>query len=297
MFTTATLVTVGIGVVVFVQIIRFLKHFGIFTHYGQANRNNEISLSGKIVLITGANTGIGKETALEIVSRGATVILGCRNLMAAREAMIDIGKQFPNAKMIAMELDLSSLKSVREFAKTFKSKYDKLDILINNAGVYKASAEKRETTEDGFEIHMGVNHLGHFLLTQLLLEPLKKAAPSRIVTVSSMVHLSEKLDLDDLMSEKRKFKNSTPNPLYCNSKFANVLFTHELAKRLENTGVKTYVLCPGIVRTDIFRDPVPLRFIVLAPIFLSHLKESKAGVSNDTALQFIEGQGSCGKIG
>lgn len=138
------------------------------------------------------------------------------------------------------------------------TQYPKLTLLVNNAGVYFDSDE-RQVTKDGFEVHMGVNHLGHFLLTNLLLDNLKAAAPSRIVTVTSTNQLIADLQLDDLMLERVEnfgFQNTIP---YNNSKLANSLFTKELGKRLVGSGVTTYSVCPGLVATDVFRNFTPFR--------------------------------------
>ncbi|XP_066504473.1 retinol dehydrogenase 13 isoform X4 [Hoplias malabaricus] len=142
-------------------------------------------LDGKTVLITGANTGIGKETALDMAKRGARVILACRDLDKAHAAAEEIRKKSGNGNVTVKKLDLASLRSVRNFAREIQEKEDRLDILINNAGIMMCPKWK---TEDGFEMQFGVNHLGHFLLTNLLLDQLKRSTPSRIVNVSSRAH-------------------------------------------------------------------------------------------------------------
>lgn len=198
-------------------------------------------IDGKIVLITGANTGIGKETAIDLARRGGKIYIACRNKVRGENALNDIRKQSGNENVHLLLLDLASLKSIREFSKKFHQLENKLDILVNNAGLL---TQKRSVTEDGFEMHMGVNHLGHFLLTNLLLDMLKAAAPSRIVVVSSLIHKFDKMakiDRDDFMTEKDYdgYKG------YGRSKLANVLFTRELSKRLQGTKVTVNSCHPG----------------------------------------------------
>lgn len=208
------------------------------------------NLSSNVVIVTGASTGIGQFTTQELAKMGATVIMACRDLPKAEQAKAAILKseQNPgNLKIDLMYLDLADLNSVRNFAKSFKEKYSRLDILINNAGVM--ALPTRKLTKDGFEMQIGTNHLGHFLLTNLLLDTLKASKPSRIVNLASLAHTYGYLNLDDINSEK--FYNSQLT--YGASKLANILFTKELAKRLEGTGVKAVCLHPGVVRTELMR--------------------------------------------
>ena len=207
-------------------------------------------LSSKIIVITGASAGIGKYTTQELAKMGGTVIMACRDLQKAEQAHASILEKTPNSKSLKidiMHLDLCDLNSIREFVKAFKAKYNRLDILINNAGVM--ALPKRKTTKDGFEMQIGTNHLGHFLLTNLLLDVIKSSQPSRIINLASLAHFYGYLNLDDINSER--FYND--HLTYGGSKFANVLFTKELAKRLEGTQVKTCCLHPGVVRTDLMR--------------------------------------------
>lgn len=203
-------------------------------------------LDGKTVLITGANTGIGKETAVDIARRGARVIMACRDMERANKAAEEIRKRSGNGNIVVRRLDLASLQSVRALAKEIQENEDRLDILINNAGVMMCP---KWQTEDGFEMQFGVNHLGHFLLTNLLLDLLKKSAPSRIVNVSSLAHETGKIHFDDINLDE----NYNPHTSYLQSKLANVLFNHELAVRLKGTGVTTYALHPGVIRTELGR--------------------------------------------
>ncbi|KAH8307730.1 hypothetical protein KR044_011318 [Drosophila immigrans] len=202
--------------------------------------------TGKVVIVTGSNTGIGKETVLELARRGATVYMACRDKSKSEQARLEIIRETNNQNIFFRELDLASLDSIRKFATGFKSEQKRLDILINNAGVMHCP---RMLTKDGFEMQLGTNHMGHFLLTNLLLDVLKKSSPSRIVNVSSLVHSSGVIKFDDLNSEK----SYKPDTAYSQSKLANILFTQELAKRLEGTGVTVNSLHPGVVQTELTR--------------------------------------------
>jgi len=228
--------------------------------------HSEARIDGKTVLITGGNTGIGKETALDLVRRGGRVIIACRSLERGSKAVSDIREQLAlqetDSNISVMKLDLSSLVSVRQFAEQFKKRENRLDILINNAGVMSLGFQPASQTEDGFESTFGVNHLGHFLLTNLLLDTIKASAPSRIVTVSSLVHewSPYKINFADLMLEKEY----TADYAYRQSKLANILFSRQLAKNLAATGVTTYSLHPGVVRTELTRE-IP-KFPVLSQL-------------------------------
>lgn len=206
-------------------------------------------LDNKVVLITGANTGIGKETAKNLALRGAKVIMACRDQKKANDARDDLLNitGLSEDKIKVMRMDLASFKSIRNFVEEFNKAEDKLHILINNAGVMFTPFRK---TEDGFEMQVGVNHLGHFLLTNLLLDKLKSSAPSRIVVVSSLAHMSGQIELDNFSGEKGYSRVNS----YGNSKLMNILFARELAKRLEGTGVTTYSLHPGGIMTDLQRE-------------------------------------------
>ncbi|KAM9337379.1 retinol dehydrogenase 12, like isoform 1-T1 [Symphorus nematophorus] len=203
-------------------------------------------LDGKTVVITGANTGIGKETALDLAKRGAKIIMACRDMEKAQAAVKEVIEGSGNENVVCMKLDLSDSKSIREFAEAINKGESQLNILINNAGVMVCPYGK---TADGFEMQIGVNHFGHFLLTYLLLDLIKKSAPARIVTVSSLAHTWGSINLEDINSEKGYDKNKA----YAQSKLANVLFSRSLAKRLEGTGVTTYSLHPGVVQTELWR--------------------------------------------
>ena len=209
---------------------------------------SKASLDGKVVIITGANTGIGKETALQLSLRGAKIYIACRDLNKANEAIDDIKKTNPEANVSALALDLSSLKSVREFVKEFRAKESVLDILINNAGVM---AYKESKTVDGFETDIQVNYLGHFLLTLLLLPLLKKSSKARVINVTGGIYVIAKMDLNNINLEG----NFNPLTAYAHSKLAQVLFTREMARRLsKNSNVNVYVLHPGVIETGLIRD-------------------------------------------
>uniref|UniRef100_A0A3Q3WHW6 Uncharacterized protein n=1 Tax=Mola mola TaxID=94237 RepID=A0A3Q3WHW6_MOLML len=186
------------------------------------------TLAGKTVLITGANTGIGKETALDLAMRGARVIMACRDVEKGEEAAASIRAANPKAQVEVRELDLADTCSIRAFAQKFLREVDDLHILVHNAGVMMCPYTK---TVDGFEMHIGVNHLGHFLLTYLLIGQLKHSAPARIVVVSSLAHNFGWIRFHDLHSQG----SYNSGLAYCQSKLANVLFARELARRLKGT--------------------------------------------------------------
>nr|XP_060618457.1 retinol dehydrogenase 12-like isoform X1 [Anolis sagrei ordinatus] len=211
-------------------------------------------LNGKVVVITGANTGIGKETAKDLAGRGARVILACRDMVKAEAAANEIRTKTGNQQVIAKKLDLADTKSIREFAKNFLEEEKELHILINNAGVFWGPYFK---TVEGFEMQFAVNYLGPFLLTFLLIECLKKSAPSRIINMSSLVHFMGSIHLEDLQGEKSYHRGLA----YCHSKLASILFTRELAKKLQGTGITANVLHPGAVASDLCRHSTILVFL------------------------------------
>ncbi|XP_037040300.1 retinol dehydrogenase 12-like [Bradysia coprophila] len=219
--------------------------------------NKDVRIDGKIVIITGANTGIGRETALDLANRGAKVYLACRDLNRADATREDIILKTGNQNVFVKKLDLASLESVRMFVEEFKKCETKLHVLINNAGVM--AINNRQTTQDGLEMQIGTNHFGHFLLTNLLLDTIKISAPARIINVSSIVHKCGTINRKDLQSEKSYSKW----PAYCQSKLANILFTRELAKRLKDSNVTANSLHPGVVRTELSRNLAILQYAAL----------------------------------
>ncbi|XP_071454080.1 retinol dehydrogenase 12-like isoform X1 [Hetaerina americana] len=242
-----------------------------FTGYFMRNCSNKERMDGKVAVITGCNTGIGLETAKGLALRGCRVIMACRNIEQTNKAAEEIKKAVreaqekdkrkgknsvgdgeasvqANADAIVeiYQLDLSAQKSVRKFAEKILEAEPQIHLLINNAGVM---AIPRKLTEDGCEWQFAVNHLGHFLLTCLLLERICNTPGARIVNLSSVAHFLGSINFDDMNLEKEY----SPVGAYCRSKLANLLFTKDLAKRLQGTGVTTYAVHPGIVATDMSR--------------------------------------------
>jgi len=203
-------------------------------------------LTGKVCVVTGANAGIGKETAIGLAKLGATVVMVCRDAGRAEKALREIKDKSSSDRVELMICDLASQKSIRSFADEFKRQHDRLDVLVNNAGVF---LRQRSLTEDGIESTFAINHLGYFLVTKLLLDLMKKSAPSRIVNVASTAHRHAKLDVNAWVSAREYSAFAA----YANSKLANVLFTYELARRLEGTGVTASCLHPGAVASNLFR--------------------------------------------
>ncbi|CAN7940846.1 unnamed protein product, partial [Ixodes hexagonus] len=209
------------------------------------------AMAGKTVIITGGNSGIGKETAKDLARRKARVIIACRNLDKARKAAREILED-SQQHVIIKHLDLASFKSVREFANDITTTESRLDVLINNAGIGNTS-EEPELTEDKCEPCFQANYLGHFLLTVSLAGLLKSSAPSRVVNVSSHVHHLGSLDsLEQKMLGASR--PSKPTAVYADSKLAQVVFTRTLARKLKGHGVTVNALHPGVVNTDIIKN-------------------------------------------
>ena len=215
------------------------------------------ALAGRVALVTGANTGIGRVTARELARQGAHVFIACRSAERAQPALAEIRAAAGSDCIELLQLDLGSLDSVRRCAQAFLARGLPLHLLINNAGL----AGARGLTPSGFELAFGTNHLGHFLLTQLLLDRIRQSAPARIVTVASKAHYRARGI--DWLAVREPTKSSTGLPEYGVSKLANVLFSAELARRLAGSGVTTYALHPGVVATDVWRSvPWPLRSLI-----------------------------------
>jgi NAD(P)-dependent dehydrogenase (short-subunit alcohol dehydrogenase family) len=206
-------------------------------------------MDGRVVVITGGNAGIGKEAAVGLADRGAHVIITSRDAARGAAAVEDVRSRAKGGTVEVMALDLASFASIRAFAADLLERTDRLDVLLNNAGLVNG---RRTETEDGFETTFGVNHLGHFVLTSLLIDRLRESAPSRIVNVSSHAHKSARrgLDFDDLQAERRY----RPFAVYGRTKLANIYFTQELARRLDRTGVTANALHPGFVGSRFGRD-------------------------------------------
>lgn len=210
-------------------------------------------MTGKVCLVTGANSGIGKVTARVLAEMGAHVIMVSRDSQPSRRVLGEIREAAGAESVELFTCDLSSQREIRSLAARLHERYDRLDVLINNAGVIK---QQREVTVDGLDATFATNHLAYFLVTNLLLDLIKKSAPARIINVASVAHTSAILDFDDLQSEKAYRAMS----VYGRSKLANILFTYELARRLAGTAVTANCLHPGVIATGIAREmPSPIK--------------------------------------
>jgi NAD(P)-dependent dehydrogenase (short-subunit alcohol dehydrogenase family) len=219
--------------------------------------NPRATVNNKVALITGANTGIGRVTARELARQGFHVFVACRSQQRTQALLDEVHRVAPEAMIEWLALDLTSLKSVRQCAQTFLARGLPLHLLVNNAGLAGAKGQ----TEEGFELAFGVNHLGHFLLTQLLLERIKSSTPARIVTVASRAHYRAKGF--DWQALREPTKTVSAIDEYGVSKLANVLFSAELGRRLQGTGVTTCSLHPGVVATEVWRAlPWPIDSLI-----------------------------------
>ncbi|GAB1605349.1 retinol dehydrogenase 13-like [Argonauta hians] len=239
------------------RILRF--HGGPLVYY------SDVTLYGKTVLVTGGNTGLGKETALDLASRGARVILACRNLVKAENAAKEIREITGNESVSFVQLDLADLHSVKKMSQEILQNESRLDILVNNAGI---GVKVKECTKQKFDLFFGVNYLGHFLLTYLLLDLMKKSAPSRIINVSSHAHkFVKRLPSFDKGDPNGKIKYPQLAG-YATSKLANILHAQILAKKLEGTGVTANSLHPGMVKTEILNnDPINSKLLLRIEIY------------------------------
>lgn len=241
-------------------------------------------MQGKQVLITGGNSGIGLVTSMELAKQGARVVLACRDSEKTTAALKQINA-VASTEVVNLPVDLANLQSVRHLAAAYKDKYQQLDVLINNAGVFPT---KQRLTEDGFEMQIGVNHLAHFLLTHQLLDLLKSSAPSRVVTVSSKLHTNGNVDFESF----KGYPKYNPQTAYGQSKLANVLFSNELARRTKGSGVTSNCLHPGAVNTDIVRELPWLIRKALGLFFLTPQKGAKTSVmlASDPSLAQVTGK-------
>lgn len=249
-------------------IILCLLAFGTWLYCRLTNRRCKCTtrLDGKTALVTGGSTGIGYETAKALASRGARVIFTCRNMEVGRKALATMTEASGHGNVVLKHLDLCSFGSVRRLAQDIVDTEPRLDILVNNAG--RSAPPDRTLTSDGFETTIQSNHLGPALLTKLLLELLRKSAPSRVVFVSSMVHAWSKLDVDDAFLEHR-YSHSR---VYGLSKLYNIYFARELADKLRGEDVTVNVLHPGLVKSRFFRETPTTWFAkflryVIVPLF------------------------------
>jgi NAD(P)-dependent dehydrogenase (short-subunit alcohol dehydrogenase family) len=255
-------------------------------------------IKGKICIITGSNSGTGKQTALGLASMGATVVMVVRDQERGENARKEIIKQTGNNSADLLICDLSSMDSIRHFTKEFKNKYDRLDVLINNAG---ALFNKREVTAEGFERTLAVNYLGPFLLTHELLDLFKKSAPSRIINVSSGLAKNGRVDLDDLQSEKNyvgtKAYSSMRAPVYSNTKLMLMMFTYELARRVKGSGVTANVLMPGFVATNLGKNSGSLSssimFKMVRPMQISAKKGAETSIYLASSDEVKDVSGKC----
>src|SRR3989441_2199384 len=223
------------------------------------NVSDTTTMKGKVVLVTGANSGIGRAASLALAKMGATVVMVARNKERGEAARSEIVKESQNDSVDLLFADLSSLESVRQLVAEFQRKYSNLHVLINNAGLFN---QRRRLTSDGYENTFATNYLAPFLLTNLQLDLLKASAPSRIINVSSVGHYNGHINFDDLNLEKEYGGWKA----YGQSKLALVIFTHELAKKLQGTSVTVNAVHPGTVATNIWSRPLgPVGFIMALP--------------------------------
>jgi NAD(P)-dependent dehydrogenase (short-subunit alcohol dehydrogenase family) len=237
-------------------------------------KNNIPDLWGKTIIVTGANVGLGYEAVKMLAEKNAKVILASRSMQRGEEARRSIMALDPDVQIDVRQLDLADLQSIRNFADGFKKDYEKLDILLNNAGVMWCPYDR---TKDGFELQMGVNHFGHFALTGLLLESLKKARNSRVVTVSSLGHRRAQLDLNKPMFNENNYNR---NVAYFNSKLSNLLFTYELQRKFEdhNLDITSIAAHPGGSATDLSRHVEQnIWFRLLKPLFMLLAQSAEKG--------------------
>jgi NAD(P)-dependent dehydrogenase (short-subunit alcohol dehydrogenase family) len=229
------------------------------------------SMSGKICVVTGANSGIGKETALGLARLDAHVAMVCRNPEKGRAAVEEIRRESGSSQVDLLIADMSSQASIRALAAQIQQRYSRLDVLVNNAG---GAAPTRTLSTDGIEMTVAANHLGAALLTLLLLDLLKASAPSRIINVSSEAQRNARLDMNDLQFEQRKY---TGFAAYGQSKLLMNAFTFELSRRLAGTGVTANCLHPGVVATNIWGGNLPLIFKLIVAVAKPFMLNSKDG--------------------
>jgi len=251
------------------------------------------ALDGQVAVITGGNSGIGKETAAALATMGAHVVIAARNPAKAAAAVRDIRSRAPDANVEFLPLDLASFAAVRMFADTFRSRFDRLDVLVNNAGL---TVHKRTVTGDGHEMQFQVNHLSHYLLTRLVHAPLAAAPAARVVNVSSTGHTFARagLDFDDLDWERRRYRGFL---VYCATKLANVLFTRELARRLDDSTITVNAVHPGFVRSNFAREGdmgllIGLGMLAVRPFAISSAAGARTSVylASSTDVAGISGQ-------
>lgn len=222
-------------------------------------------MKNRIIIITGATSGIGKETAIDLAKSGAKVVFTARDMKRGALVKQEIIDRSNSKDVEMMFCNLASFASIRSFCDAFKSKYNRLHVLINNAGIWEL---KRNFSQDDIELTLAVNHLAPFLMTNLLLETLKASTPSRIINVSSRLHFHGRVKFDNLEGEK--FFNGSR--AYCHSKLMNLIFTQELARRLDGSGVMVYSMHPGVVATRLSRNFNPVWRGLTRLFFISPIK-------------------------
>lgn len=253
------------------------------------------SQKGKIAIVTGANTGLGKEITLALAKLEVKVIMACRNLQKAKKTQLEILKEVPTASLELMELDLNSLTSVRSFAHSFCAQYQQLNMLIENAGIMIPPFTK---TEEGFESQLGVNYLSHFLLTNLLMPILNQTEGARIATTSSIAHKTGRIDFDNLNAEKNYGKMEA----YRQSKLACLMFAYELQRRLSKTDRKIIAVAahPGVSKTNLFYNlPQFVQFLTvpLLPFFTHSPKKAALPMLYAVLGDAVKGGDYIGPIG
>jgi retinol dehydrogenase 14 len=249
-----------------------------------------MQMTGKVCLVTGANSGIGKETALGLAELGAIVVMVVRNQEKGQKALNEIVSQTGNQSVSLMICDMSSMASIRAFAAEFKKKFSHLDVLVNNAG---AEYDKRQVTAEGFEQTFAVNYLAPFLLTYDLLDLLKANAPARIINVNSGLAKNGKVDFDDLQNEK----NYKGMKAYSNAKLMLMMFTYELSRRLAESGVTVNVLMPGFVATNLGKNSgsrkSALMFTLVRPMQISAKKGAETSIFLASSDEVTDVSGKC----
>jgi NAD(P)-dependent dehydrogenase (short-subunit alcohol dehydrogenase family) len=257
--------------------------------YAKGEEETRMTMPGKICLITGGTNGIGKSTAQKLAQVGATVVIVGRSAQKTRQVVEEIRLATGSKNVDSLLADLSSQQEVRRLASDFKGKYSQLHVLLNNAG---GTFTTRQLSVDGIEMTLALNHLAYFLLTNLLLDMLRVSAPARIINVSSDAHSGGKIDFDNLQGE-RSYSGFGP---YGNSKLANILFTTELARRLEGTGVTANALHPGLTRTGFGRNNPGLLMTIMGVVIPLIARSPEKGAKTSIYLASSpEVQGTTGK--
>ena len=279
------LIFVGAGIYLFLHITRwyFSRKWIDVSNYENLSSK---TLTGKIIIITGGNTGLGKDVASDLAKRGATVIIGCRNKIQGEATAQIINENVGHCAVKFMLIDLASILSIRNFVQEFLANYSKLDCLICNAGVW-VPMEKHLKTKDGYEIHFGINHLGHHLLVKLLMDALKRTEDSRVVVVSSSLMSSGVVEADhiDVYNGRKLDPIDTKRPSYapigyCDSKLMNGLFVKQLAEI--ETNITTVAVCPGWCKTNLARHvSIPIyKKLLFLPFMFMFMRTSSQGANN-----------------